>query len=137
MYAHLNDKNKNVDIFENNVEDRQFYESFASTEQPRKKTLAKRFCARMGPGSLRGSQLTLIASMIGVGFLTLPTIGTMNGWVAIIFFVLLAQSISLIGNLQIGRAYRICGKKTYSAIVESIIGKVMIIPRNFQNFNNF
>ena len=50
-------------------------------------------------GSFRSSLLTLVASMIGVGFLTLPNIGKYNGWVAIIFFVLLSAVISALANL--------------------------------------
>lgn len=73
--------------------------------------------------------------MIGVGFLTLPAIGRMNGWIAIIIFILIAQFVSLVGNIQIAKAYRICGKKTYSTIIESIIGTVCLFLKKFTQNN--
>ena len=49
-------------------------------------------------GSFRSSLLTLVASMIGVGFLTLPNIGKYNGSAAIVFFVFLSAGISAFAN---------------------------------------
>lgn len=62
--------------------------------------------------------------MIGVGFLTLPTIGKNNGWVGIIIFIFVAQITSMIGNLWLVRAYRATeGRcKCYPTIVEEILG---------------
>ena len=75
---------------------------------------------------MRGTVFNLIATMIGVGFLTLPTIGKNNGWVGIILMVFLSQSISLFGNIQLMKGYRATGKNNYSAIVEGVLGVVRI-----------
>jgi hypothetical protein len=64
--------------------------------------------------------------MIGVGFLTLPTIGAKNGWIGIIMFVLLAQGTSMVGNMYLVKAFRAtnCQSTCYPTIVETILGKV-------------
>jgi amino acid permease len=64
--------------------------------------------------------------MIGVGFLTLPTIGAKNGWIGIIIFVLIAQGTSMVGNMFLVKAFRAtnCQSTCYPTIVETILGKV-------------
>lgn len=66
--------------------------------------------------------LTLVSSMIGVGFMTLPVIGKYNGLVAIFFFIFLSALISAFANFQIGRAFKASYGKTYAEIVERING---------------
>lgn len=89
-----------------------------------KSTLSQRTFKKMGPGSLRASIFTLISSMIGVGFLTLPAIGIKSGYIAIIFFIIIGSSLSLFANLQLGVAYRVTMKNNYSLIVEQVLGRV-------------
>lgn len=54
-----------------------------SMEDVRRKSLFERICRPMGPGSIRGSSLTLISGCAGVGMLGLPKVmsyfGLMTG----------------------------------------------------------
>jgi len=75
-------------------------------------------------GSMRASIFTIISSMIGVGFLTLPAIGKNNGYVFVVLFILLASALSLFGNIQLGIAFKITRRNNYALIVEEILGKV-------------
>ena len=78
-------------------------------------------------GSMRGAMFNLMASMIGVGFLTLPTIGINNGLFAIVAFIFVAQGTSLIGNVLLMHPKRACGKPTYCGLVEWALGTVIFI----------
>jgi amino acid permease len=76
--------------------------------------------------------------MIGVGFLTLPTIGKSNGWIGIIMFVLLAQGTSMVGNMYLVKAFRAtnCQSTCYPTIVETILGKVPNPTKKNSNKNS-
>ena len=74
------------------------HEKFDGLDSPifkDKTTLSKKSDASLSPAIL-----TLISSMIGVGFLTLPNIGQQNGYVPTAIFILLASFLSLFANLQ-------------------------------------
>lgn len=79
---------------------------------------------KVKPGSMRASIFTIISSMIGVGFLTLPAIGKNNGYVIVVLFIILASSLSLFANIQLGIAFKITRRNNYALIVEEILGKV-------------
>ena len=70
----------------------------AAGQNTPKRTLLNRWFGPLTNGSFRSSLLTLVASMIGVGFLTLPNIGKYNGSAAIVFFVFLSAGISAFAN---------------------------------------
>lgn len=94
-------------------------------EVRQKRPCMQRWFGPITTGSFRGSALTLISSMIGVGFMTLPNIGKYNGLYMIMFFVVLSAVISWLANLQIGRAFRNSYGKTYAQIVERINGPAL------------
>ena len=58
-----------------------------SNQSNRKKTCQERYFSEMKEGSMRAAQLNLIASMIGVGYLTLPSIGVYSGYLGIFYFI--------------------------------------------------
>jgi amino acid permease len=84
--------------------------------------LMQRWFGPITNGSLRGSILTLVSSMIGVGFMTLPVIGKNNGVYSILFFVLYSGTVSWFANIQIGRGFKHSFGKTYPEIIERING---------------
>jgi amino acid permease len=62
--------------------------------------------------------------MIGIGFLTLPSIGKEIGYWPMIYMVTQSTLISLTANLQLGRGFFITKEKTFDAIVAKICGRV-------------
>ena len=74
-------------------------------------------------GGFIGSLLMLSSSMIGLGFLTLPKIGTTNGIIPMVFMVTLSLLMSFIGNIQIARGYKATKAKTYPEIIELLNGQ--------------
>ena len=90
----------------------------------KKRSCLDRWFGKVKPGSMRASIFTIISSMIGVGFLTLPAIGKNNGYVIIVLFIILASSLSLFANIQLGIAFKITRRNNYALIVEEILGKV-------------
>jgi len=96
-----------------------------SEERSNQRPFMQRWFGPIKTGSFRGSALTLISSMIGVGFMTLPVIGKNNGIYNILFFVALSAIISWFANLQIGTGFRNSYGKTYAQIVERINGPKM------------
>jgi len=93
----------------------------SSSEVP-KRTLINRWFGAMKPGSYRGSTLTLIASMIGVGFVTLPYIGNKNGLLALIILVILSTTISTYSNYLLGKAFSVSFSRSYPHMVEKLFG---------------
>jgi len=69
-------------------------------DKPSNKSCRERYFSMIQPCSVRASILTIISSMIGVGFLTLPAIGRENGYVPCFLFITLSAFLSLFGNLQ-------------------------------------
>jgi len=88
----------------------------------RQRPFMQRWFGPIKSGSFRGSMLTLVSSMIGVGFLTLPVIGKYNGSISIIFFILLSMGISCFANILIGRGFQHSYGKNYPEIIERING---------------
>lgn len=104
----------------------------AQGERRRQRPLMQRWFGPIKTGSFRGSALTLISSMIGVGFMTLPVIGKNNGLYSILFFIMVSAVVSWFANLQIGRGFRHSYGKTYAEIVERINGpKLSLIALMF------
>ena len=87
------------------------------------RSLTERWFGAMSPGGFRSSLFTLCSAMIGVGFLTLPQIGKENGLFPMIFLIVFAGMVSMIGNFMLGRAFRITKGKTYSQISAKVIGR--------------
>ena len=65
-------------------------------------------------GTVPAGILSMIASMIGSGFLILPVIGRNNGYLVSAILITNAVMISMIGNLQLGIAYRATKRNNYA-----------------------
>ena len=96
---------------------------FFLADCPSDKSFRERMFSPINSGSIRASIMTIVSSMIGVGFLTLPAVGKANGYIPCAVFIILSSFMSQFGNLQLGIAYRITRKNTYTLIVEEVLGK--------------
>jgi hypothetical protein len=100
-----------------------FDDSLCEGQASSRKSCTERWFSKIEPGSMRASILTVVSSMIGVGFLTLPAVGQSSGYIPCAVFIILAAFLSLFANLQLGIAHKITGLNNYALIVDSILGK--------------
>lgn len=73
---------KGEDIIEVSADD-----SEEGNNNSAKRTCMDKWFGKMETGSIRASILTIISSMIGVGFLTLPIVGKNSGYIICAVFI--------------------------------------------------
>jgi len=73
----------------------------------------------------------LMSSMIGIGFLTLPVICKTSGIIFGIIILLVAACFSLLGSIQLVKAFSLFPSKSYSDLVKNILGKKNFLAINF------
>jgi amino acid permease len=104
-------------------EERESREIDGQSTDPGNRTCWEKWFGSMEPGGVRASILTIISSMIGVGFLTLPMIGKYTGYIPMVCMIAFASFLSFFANMQLGIAFRITRRNNYPLMVEEILGR--------------
>lgn len=105
------------------IDDQDRHSNEKSGAIEKKRSLASRWFGPFHAGSYRGSLVTLICSMVGIGFLTLPEMGKTNGLVPMIVLIVISSIVSAIANWQLAIGFRITHARSLTKIISEIIGK--------------
>lgn len=71
----------------------------------------------------RTTVILLVSSMIGIGYLTLPSVLRKTGLFLGLLLIIISSFVSLFGSYQISRAFQLYPMDSYPQLMEKVCGK--------------
>ena len=71
----------------------------------------------------RTALVLIVSSMIGVGYLTLPSVLKESGLILGMLIIIICSIVSLFGSYQITRAFQLFPTENYPQLMEKVAGK--------------